>query len=88
MARKVQPAETVVNSDKPAAYLNFRIRTKDGKTKSLGKFGLGLFASNKLDANLIKHLRENEEAIHSLLDALSVTFHEVGTEDEEIKFDF
>lgn len=53
MARKVQPAETVVNSDKPAAYLNFRIRTKDGKTKSLGKFGLGLFASNKLDANLV-----------------------------------
>ena len=88
MARKVQPETVAVNNDKPAAYLNFRIRTKDGRSKALGKFGLGLFASNKLDANLIKHLRENEDAVANLLDALTVTFHEVGSEDEEIEFDF
>lgn len=84
MAKKIVPAQSSNNQEKAAAFLNVKIMCADGKARTIGKFGLGLFASSKLDAFLIQELSSDPDKIESLQEKLVISFHEVADEATDI----
>lgn len=60
---------------KPSAYINIKIRAKDGKVHSLGSSGVALMPNRKADRAILKLLQEGTDANDLLpLLELSVNF--------------
>ena len=72
---------------KPVAYINIKIRAKDGKVHSLGSSGVALMPNRKADKAILKLLKEGVDANDLLpLLELSVNFlNDSG--DSDIEFD-
>lgn len=72
---------------KPVAYINIKIRAKDGKVHSLGSSGVALMPNRKADKAILKLLKEGVDANDLLpLLELSVNFLD-DSGDSDIEFD-
>lgn len=72
---------------KPSAYINIKIRAKDGKVHSLGSSGVALMPNRKADKAILKLLKEGVD-VNDLLPLLELSVNFLDDSgDSDIEFD-
>lgn len=75
-------------SKKPDAYANMYITVANGgstKDMQLGKYGIALDKSRKLDALIIKLAQENPESLAKLILSMRVTVMDESNNNDELE---
>lgn len=73
------------NTKKPDAYANVYVEVSGDKQMQLGRYGIALDASRKLDALIIKLATENPDALAKLILSVRVTVMDESNNNDDLE---